>query len=152
MTLSVTDRAPDFELSDYNDETYRLSDFRGVPVVLIFFPMAFSPVCQEEHACVVDVMSRFNQLEAEVVGVSVDHKWALAAFAKAQGIEYPLLSDFQPRGAVGSQYDVYQEDLGINLRWTYVIDPEGRIAYIQKSEIGEVPDMDELIKAVEEAL
>ncbi len=152
MSLSLNDRAPEFELEGHDGQTYRLSDYRSVPVVLLFYPMDFSGVCTEEHACIIDVMSRFNRLDCQVFGISVDHNNAHAAFAAKLGIEYPLLADFHPKGEVGTLYGVYDEDLGFNRRWTFVIDPEGRIAFIQKNEVGEVPDVDEIVEAVENAL
>ena len=100
MTLNVTDRAPGFELVGHDGQTYRLSDYRSLPVVLVFYPQDFSPVCSEEHACYLDVMSQLNQLDAQVLGISVDHKWAHAAFVARDGIKYPLLADFNPRGNV----------------------------------------------------
>jgi peroxiredoxin len=152
MNLAVDMRAPDFELPGHDGQTYRLSDYRGQPVVLVFYPMDFSPVCSEEHACVLDVMTRFNRLEAQVFGISVDHRWAHAAFAAQRGITYPLLADFHPKGAVGRQYGVYQDELGFHKRWTFVIDPEGRVSFIQENEVGEVPDIEEVILAVEDSL
>ncbi|MFN2115101.1 MAG: redoxin domain-containing protein [Anaerolineae bacterium] len=149
--LQENDRAPDFELADAEGTVHRLSDYRGQPVVLVFYPMDFSGVCTEEHSCVLDVMPRLNQLEAQVLGISVDHKHAHKAFAAANGIEYPLLSDFQPRGAVGALYGAFDEEAGFNRRWTFIVDPDGRISHIQRNQVGEVPDMDEIVEAVEEA-
>lgn len=150
--LNVTDRAPDFELMGHDGKTYALSEFRGVPVVLMFYPMDFSGVCSEEHACVVDLMAQFNLLEAQVLGVSVDHRNAHAAFAKQMGIGYPLLADFHPKGTVGRMYGAYDEEKGFHRRWIFVIDPEGRISHIQKNQISEVPDIEEIIEAVKESL
>ena len=71
-TLSVDDRAPDFELEDGNGKVHHLSDYRGQPVVIAFYPLDFSPVCSEEHACYMDVMARFNLRDGQVLGISVD--------------------------------------------------------------------------------
>jgi len=152
MALNVDDRAPEFELEGHDGETYRLSDYRSVPVVLLFYPLDFSPVCSEEHACYMDVMSQLNRLDAQVFGISIDHKWAHAAFAEKTGVTYPLLADFHPKGEIGRKYGVYMEDKGIHKRWVFVVDPEGRVSHIQQNEIGEVPDVEEIIKAVEEVL
>lgn len=151
-TPKVNEKAPDFELLGHDGEMHRLSDYRGQAVVLVFYPFDFSGVCSEEHACIVDAMSRFNRLEAQIFGISVDHKHAHAAFAKQQGIEYPLLADFHPKGAVGAKYGVYMADKGFHKRWTFVIDPEGRIAEIIESAVPEVPEIEELINAVEDAV
>ncbi len=150
--LKVHDRAPDFELIGHDGETYRLADYRGQPVVLMFYPMDFSAVCSEEHACMLDAMSQFNRLEAQVFGISVDHKAAHAAFVKQKGLTYPLLADFHPKGAVGRMYGVYLEEKGFHARWTFVIDPEGRVSYIQKNQVSEVPEIDDLVEAVKESL
>lgn len=148
-TLSINDRAPDFELADASGNMHRLSDYRGQPVVLVFYPMDFSGVCAEEHACFVDRISDFNRFEAQVLGISVDHRHAHAAFAKANAVEYPLLSDFHPKGAVGRRYGVYLEDQGFNSRTTFVVDPEGRISFIQRNPIPDVPEIEEVLEAVE---
>lgn len=150
--LNVNDRAPSFELMDQDGEMHKLSDYRGQPVVLIFYPMDFSGVCSEEHACVIDLMDRFNALDAQVLGISVDHRNAHAAFARHQGITYPLLADFHPKGLVGRDYGVYLPEKGFHQRWTFVIDPEGRISYIQKNAVPEVPEIEEILVAVKDSL
>lgn len=150
--LKIHDRAPDFELIGHDGESYRLADYRGQPVVLVFYPMDFNPVCSEEHACIQDAIVQFNRLEAQVFGISVDHRWAHAAFVKQHSLTYPLLADFHPRGSVGRMYGVYLDDKGFHGRWTFVIDPEGRVSYIQKNQTSEVPEIDDLIEAVKESL
>jgi len=149
--LKLNDRAPDWELVDGTGETHRLSDYRGQPVVLVFYPMDFNPVCAEEHACFIDVLKDFERAEAQVLGISVDHRHAHAAFAKQNGIAYPLLADFHPKGDVGKRYGVYLEDAGFHARTTLVIDPEGRICFIQENETSAVPDIEEVLEAVHEA-
>ncbi len=150
--LQVQDRAPDFELKGQDGQAYRLSEYKGQPVVLAFYPSDFSSVCGEEHACFVDNMAQLSKLDAQVLGVSVDSHHSHRAFAQARGITYPLLADFHPKGAVGRTYGVYLDEFGYHARWTYVIDPEGRIAFIQKNKIGEVPDIEEVLEAVREIL
>ncbi len=149
-TLKVGDVAPDFTLKGHDDQEYTLSAFRGQPVVLAFYPLDFSPVCTDEHACFVRDMARLNALNARVFGISVDSLWAHKAFARQQGITYPLLSDFQPRGEVASKYGAFLEEAGIAARTTFVIDPNGRIAFVQQNQIGQVPDMGEIITALEQ--
>lgn len=149
--LNVTDRAPDFELVDGKGEKHRLSDYRGQVVVLAFYPQDFSGVCTEEHACFVDNLKPFEKLDAQVLGISVDHRHAHAAFAKQLGITYPLLADFHPKGEVGRRYGVYLEDYGYNGRANFVIDPEGRISFIQEMVPSDLPDFDELLEAVSES-
>ncbi len=150
--LQPQDRAPAFELKGQDGQLYRLSDYRGQPVVLAFYAQDFSSVCTEEHACFIDNLAPLDKLDAQVLGISVDSHHCHRAFAEALGIGYPLLADFHPKGAVGRLYGVYLEDFGYHGRWTFVIDPEGRIAFIQKNLVGEVPDMDEVLEAVREIL
>ena len=148
----VLDRAPDFELKGQDGQLYHLSDYRGQAVVLVFYPLDFSGVCTEELACFVDNLEHFNKVDAQVLGISVDSHHVHRAFASARGIAFPLLADFHPKGGVGKQYGVWLEDRGYHARWTYVIDPEGRIAFIQKNDINEVPDVEEVMAAVQETL
>jgi len=150
--LKIDDRAPDFELVGQDGNTYRLRDYRGQPVVLVFYPLDFHPVSGDEHALLVEAMVQLNRLEAQVLGISIDSRYAHAAFAKQLGIPYPLLADFHPRGMVGRLYGVYQEDKGFNGRWIFVVDPEGRISFIQRNEISEVPELEDVIEAVKESL
>jgi peroxiredoxin len=148
--LKVGDVAPDFTLKGHDDQEYTLSAFRGQPVVLAFYPLDFSPICTDEHACFVRDMARLNALNAQVFGISVDSVWAHKAFARQMGITYPLLADFQPRGEVAGKYGVFLEDAGIAARTTFVIDADGRIAFIQRNEIEQVPDVSEIITALEQ--
>ena len=148
----VLDRAPDFELKGQDGQLYHLSDYRGQAVVLVFYPLGFSGVCTEELACFVDNLGQFNDIDVQVLGISVDSHHSHRAFAAGRGITFPLLADFHPKGAVGKQYGVWLEDRGYNARWTFVIDPEGRIAFIQKNDINEVPDVEEVLAAVQETL
>ncbi len=128
-------QAPDFTLKGHDDKEYKLSDFRGKPVVLAFYPLDFSPVCSKEHACFVDDLSQFNSLNAQVFGISVDSVWAHKAFAEKLKIQYPLLADFHPKGAVASKYGLYLDEKGITARATVVIDKEGKVADVKVQEI-----------------
>ena len=120
-TLGAT--APDFVLKDQSQQEIKLSDFRGKKrVVLVFYPLDWSPVCTKEHACLVDDSAHFDQLDAQVLGLSVDSAWSHKAYAEKMGIKYPLLADFHPRGAVAAKYGVYLEDKGITGRAISIID------------------------------
>ena len=97
MAISVGSPAPDFTLKDQSQAEVKLSDFKGKKnVVIVFYPLDWSPVCTNEHACFVNDMKKFEQLDAQVLGISVDSGWSHKAFAEKMGIKYPLLADFQP--------------------------------------------------------
>ena len=94
MAIQVGSPAPDFALKDQNQKEVKLADFRGKKVVIIFYPLDWSPVCTNEHVCLVNDMKRFEQLDAQVLGISVDSAWSHKAFAEKMGIRYPLLGRF----------------------------------------------------------
>lgn len=135
MTVHVGDLAPDFELPSNEVEggrpgkKYRLCELRGRRVVLAFYPLDFSPVCTRENTCFVSDLHAFESADAQLFGVSVDSIWTHDAFARQLGVRYPLLADFQPKGAVAKAYGLYNEDYGVSKRATVVIDREGRIAH-----------------------
>jgi mycoredoxin-dependent peroxiredoxin len=149
MAPRVGDTAPDFSLKDQTQQEVKLSDFRGKKrVVLVFYPLDWSPVCTNEHACLVDGMKQFEQLDAQVLGLSVDSVWSHKAYAEKMGIRYPLLADFQPRGAVAAKYGVYLEDKGITGRAISIIDRDGKIAWQKNYDIPVVPDIKEVAQAL----
>ena len=149
MPIAVGQPVPDFVLKDQNQQEVKLSDFKGKKnVVMVFYPLDWSPVCTNEHACFVNDMKKFEQLGAQVLGLSVDSVWSHKAWAEKLGIRYPLLADFHPRGAVASKFGVYLEERGITGRAITIINKEGKIAWFRQYEILTVPDL----KEVEEAL
>src|SRR5277367_3552094 len=108
MAPTVGAPAPEFALKDQDQKEVKLSDFKGKKkVVLVFYPLDWSPVCTKEHVCIVNDKKQFEELDAQVLGLSVDSVWSHKAYAEKMGIQYPLLADFQPRGAVAAQYGVY---------------------------------------------
>src|ERR1700747_2587681 len=126
MAISVGAAAPDFTLKDQGQKEVRLSDFRGKKnVVIVFYPLDWSPTCTNEHACFVNDMKRFEELNAQVLGGSVDSVWSHKAYAEKMGIKYPLLADFQPRGAMASQFGAYLADKGITNRSIFIVDRQG---------------------------
>jgi len=117
MPIAVGQPAPDFTLKDQSQKEIKLSDFAGKRnVVLIFYPLDFSPICTNEHACFVNDMKQFEKLDAQVLGLSVDSVWAHKAFAEKMGISYPLLADFHPKGAVADKFGMYLSEKGITGR------------------------------------
>ena len=145
MPLPAGIPAPDFELLDDTNTPRRLSDFRGKNVVLAFYPLDFSPVCSKEHACFKDDLSDFSNLNAEVLGISVDSAWAHKAFAEKLGIQYSLLADFHPKGEVAKKFGLYLEDKGITNRATVIIDKEGTVRYVKVYDIPQQRDNKELV-------
>jgi len=147
MTIQVGIQAPDFELPSNELENGRpgkkikLGDYRGKKnVVLAFYPLDFSPVCSTEHACFVSDFSELEKSGAQVLGISVDSTWTHAAFAKQLHLQYPLLADFQPRGAVAEKYGLYLADKGITARATVIVDKTGKVAWFKQQEIPEARD------------
>jgi peroxiredoxin len=149
MAIAVGQPAPDFTLKDQSQKEVKLSDFAGKRnVVLMFYPLDFSPVCTNEHACMVNDMKQFETLDAQVLGLSVDSVWAHKAFAEKMGIQYPLLADFQPRGAVADRYGVYLPDRGITGRAIAIINKAGKIAWFKNYDIPTLPDIKEVAQAL----
>ena len=148
MAIAVGSQAPDFTLKDQSQKEVKLADFKGKNVVLIFYPLDFSPVCTNEHTCLVNDMKRFEKLNAQVLGLSVDSVWAHKAFAEKMGIQYPLLADFQPRGAVADKFGVFLSDKGISGRAVAIIDGTGKIAWFKQYDIPTVPDVNEIAEAL----
>jgi|SRR5579863_5028990 len=149
VAISVGSPAPDFTLKDQTQAEVKLSDFKGKKnVVIVFYPLDWSPVCTNEHACFVNDMKRFEQLDAQVLGISVDSGWSHKAFAEKMGIKYPLLADFQPRGAVGDKFGVYMPDKGITGRAIAIVDRSGTVAWFKNYDIPSVPDLKEVSDAL----
>jgi peroxiredoxin len=149
MPIAVGQPAPDFVLKDQNQQEVKLSDFRGKKnVVLMFYPLDWSPVCTKEHACFVNDMKQFEQLSAQVLGLSVDSVWSHKAFAEKTGIRYPLLADFQPRGSVADKFGVFLADKGITGRAIAIVDKAGKVAWFKNYDIPVVPDIKEVAQAL----
>jgi mycoredoxin-dependent peroxiredoxin len=149
MALSVGAAAPDFTLKDQSQKDVKLSDFRGKKnVVIVFYPLDWSPICTNEHACFVNDLKSFEKLEAQVLGLSVDSVWSHKAFAEKMGIHYPLLADFHPRGAIADKFGVYLSDKGITGRAIAIVDRNGNVAWFKNYDIPTVPDMKEVADAL----
>jgi len=149
MPIAVGQPAPDFVLKDQNQQEVKLSDFQGKKnVVLVFYPLDWSPVCTNEHACFVNDMKQFEQLSAQVLGLSVDSVWSHKAFAEKTGIRYPLLADFQPRGSVAEKFGVFLAEKGITGRAIAIVDKAGKVAWFKNYDIPVVPDIKEVAQAL----
>jgi peroxiredoxin len=141
--------APDFELPRSPDQTVSLSELRGRPVILTFYPADWSPVCTDQLALYQEVLPAFRRFNAELLGVSVDGVWSHLAFAKDRNLRFPLLADFEPKGQVARAYHVYQADEGTSERALYVIDAEGIVRWSYVSPAGVNPGADGILRALE---
>jgi mycoredoxin-dependent peroxiredoxin len=149
MSIAVGQSAPDFALPNQDKKEVKLADFAGKKsVVLVFYPLDWSPVCTNEHACMVNDMKSFESLDAEVLGVSVDSVWSHKAFADKMGIKYSLLADFHPKGAMSEKYGVYLADKGITGRAIVIVNKAGNVAWVKNYDIPVVPDVKEVAAAL----
>ena len=147
MALEIGTEAPDFTLVDSNGDEVTLSQFRGTPVYLNFFPAAFSPVCVDWFTGIAGDSSPYAG--AVVIGISVDNKWSLTAFKQQmKANEVHFLADFHPKGEVAKAYDVYLDQAGVSGRATFVIDANGVIVDVDQVPPLETPDLDRLIASL----
>ena len=152
MALQPGDTAPDFTLPSTVGEKVTLSDYRGQKsVILLFYPLDFSPVCSVETKQCAEMLPTQGGDGVEVLGISVDSLWTHKAFAAQQGIRYPLLADFHPKGAVSEKYGVYLADKGISARTAFIIGKDGTIKRIVGSEIPVARDIAKLIETARAA-
>ncbi|MCB0527778.1 MAG: peroxiredoxin [Lewinellaceae bacterium] len=144
--LTPGDKAPEFALRASDKELVKLSGLRGKNVVLLFFPFAFTGVCTKELLYMRDSLAEFEQLNAQVLAISVDSPYALAKWKDEQGFNFPLLSDFNKTAS--KKYDTLYKEFGLGLkgvskRSAFVIDGEGIIRYAEVLEnAGELPNFD----------
>jgi peroxiredoxin len=141
--------APPFTLHSTPDQTVSLADLRGRPVILAFYPADWSPVCSDQMALYNEVLPEFAKFNAELMGISVDGAWCHAAFAENRKLHFPLLSDFEPKGAVARNYGVYRHEEGVCERALFVIDQMGTIRWSYVSPVGINPGADGILKALE---
>ncbi|MGH3166564.1 MAG: peroxiredoxin [Trebonia sp.] len=150
MAVETGDVAPDFELPDQHGTPVKLSSFRGSKnVVLVFYPLAFSPVCSGELCGLRDSFPEANtQEDVELLTVSVDSFFTHRAWADAEKFEFSLLADFWPHGAVAREYGVFNEEKGLAIRGTYVIDKEGVVRWKVVNPIPQARDIADYQKAL----
>jgi peroxiredoxin len=150
MAIAVGQVAPDFSLKDQYDKEVKLSDFVGKKnVVIVFYPLDWSPTCTKEHVCLVNGMKDFETLDAVVLGVSVDSAWSHKAYAEKMGIKYSLLADFQPRGVMADKYGVFLAEKGITGRAIVIVGKDGKVAWFKSYDIPVVPDVAEVASALQ---
>lgn len=148
--LRAGTQAPEFTLRCTPDQSVSLNEFRGRPVVLAFYPADWSPVCGDQMALYNEMLDEFQEFQAEVIGVSVDGAWCHAAFAKQNKLHFPLLADFEPKGATSRAYGVYDEKDGTCERALFVIDPKGVIHWSYVSPVGVNPGANGILSALED--
>jgi peroxiredoxin len=141
--------APDFRLPSTPDQTLSLMEFRGQPVILVFYPEDWSPVCSDQLALYQELLPEFQKFNAELLGISVDGIWSHLAFAKDRNLEFPLLADFEPKGEVARTYQVYRAADGTSERALYVIDADGMVRWSYVSPVGINPGADGILRALE---
>jgi len=141
--------APDFTLHSTPDQTVSLREFRGRPVILAFYPADWSPVCGDQMSLYNEVLSEFQRYDAELLGISVDGAWCHAAFAGARKLHFPLLADFEPKGAVARTYGAFRDHDGFCERALFVIYGEGIIRWSYVSPVGVNPGADGILRALD---
>jgi len=141
--------APDFTLHSTPDQTVSLREFRGRPVILAFYPADWSPVCGDQMSLYNEVLPEFQRYDAELVGISVDGAWCHAAFAGARKLHFPLLADFEPKGAVARSYGAFRDHDGFCERALFVLDKDGVIRWSYVSPVGVNPGADGILRALD---
>jgi peroxiredoxin len=148
-SAAVGQPAPDFTLQSTPRETLSLSQLRGRPVVLVFYPADWSPVCGDQVALYNELLSEFEDHDAQIVGISVDGAWCHAAFTADRRLHFPLLADFEPKGAVARRYGVYDDATGTSQRALFVIDAAGVVRWRYVSPIDVNPGADGILDALD---
>jgi peroxiredoxin len=148
-SASVGQTAPDFTLQSAPDRKLSLSELRGHPVVLVFYPADWSPVCGDQVALYNEMLPEFRNYDAQIIGISVDGVWCHAAFAKDRNLHFPLLADFEPKGDVAQRYGVYDAAAGTTQRALFVIDADGVVRWQYVSPIDVNPGADGILDALD---
>jgi len=149
-TVAYGVSAPDFKLQTRPpDQFISLSEFRGRPVILAFYPADWSPVCGDQMVLYNELLPEFQRFNAVLLGVSVDDFWSHLAFAKDRKLRFPVLSDFESKGAVARSYGAYRQQDGFSERALFVIDAEGTIRWSYLSPLDINPGADGILNALE---
>lgn len=148
--LTAGTPAPEFQLHSTPDQLVKLSDFRGQRVILAFYPADWSPICGDQLALYNELRDEFTKHGAICIGISVDGAWCHAAYREQRGYKLALLSDFEPKGQVAREYNVYRNGEGVSERALFLIDEAGVIRWAYVSPIGINPGADGILKALEE--
>lgn len=141
--------APDFSLPSTTGQQVSLRDFRGQPVVLVFYPADWSPVCGDQLVLYNEILPLFEDYDAQALAISVDGIWCHKAFAENRNLRFPLLADFEPKGAVARAYGVYDAEKGLAQRALFVLDAEGMIRWSHVSPSNVNPGADGILTALD---
>jgi len=142
--------APGFKLQTLPpDQFISLSELRGRPVILVFYPADWSPVCGDQVVLYNELLPEFQRFNATLLGASVDNYWSHLAFAKDRKLRFPLLSDFEPKGAVARSYGAYRQRDGISERALFVIDADGTVRWSYLSPLDVNPGAEGILDALE---
>jgi peroxiredoxin len=139
--------APAFTLPATADQTVSLSDLRGAPVILAFYPADWSPVCSDQMGLYNEILPEFHHAKAQLLGISVDGVWCHAAFEAERKLHFPLLADFEPKGEVARSYGVYRQKDGVAERALF--DADGIIRWSYVSPLGINPGADGILEALD---
>jgi mycoredoxin-dependent peroxiredoxin len=137
MSINVGDTAPDFSLPDQDKQVVSLAGLRGAPVLVVFYPFAFSGICTGELCQLRDELASYTGAGVQVVAISTDPTFSLKAFREKEGFEFPLLSDFWPHGVTAQAYGVFNEKAGMAVRGTFLIDAEGTVTFAEVNQPGD---------------
>ena len=148
MSLEVGDVAPDFTTRNAHGEPVTLSELRGAPVVVVFYPFAFTGICTGELGGVQAHLDQFSAAGARVLAVSTDTMFTLRVFGEQEGFGFDLLTDHWPHGAIASSFGVFDADLGCARRGSFVLDAAGRVTWKVVNHIGDSRDMEAHLAAV----
>jgi peroxiredoxin len=151
VPLQTGTEAPDFALSDPNGDLVSLREFRGKPVLLVFYPLDWSPTCSDQLSLYQAEREEFARYGVQILGISVDSLYSHGAWAAVRGLTFPLLADFEPKGKVARRYQVWRSHDGFSERALYVLDTDGAIRYSHVSpKLNQIPDIYELYAALDE--
>lgn len=146
----VGDPAPDFELRDQHGGRVRLSSYQGAkPVVLVFYPSAFSPVCSSELTTLRESWAELEAAGVELLAISCDPMFTLRAFSDRERIEFPMLTDFWPHGEVSTAYGVFDRDFGCSKRSTFVVDRSGEVRWLVHNAMPDPRSVEDVVAALE---
>jgi peroxiredoxin len=149
IMLNTGEAAPEFELYSTPDQGLKLSELKGKRVILAFYPADWSPVCSDQMTLYNEMLKLFSKHNAQLLGISVDSKWCHMAFIHNRNFHFPLLADFEPKGAVAKLYDAYDEKEGVCKRALFVLDEGGIIRWSYLSPAGINPGADGILDALE---